>query len=84
MIWNMIQRTVRGYLKAHQHGLPSHCNIPSDNITTRFLFELFPQIQTVPISNGSQKIYHLAGLGNGPKLVCKALGTRISEFEKAR
>lgn len=83
MIWNMIQRTVRGYLKARQLGLPYHRNIPSDNITTRFLFELFPKVQTVPITNGNRTIYQLAGMEKWQRLACKALGTKISEFERS-
>ncbi|TVR16498.1 MAG: hypothetical protein EA401_01275 [Planctomycetota bacterium] len=82
MIWNMIQRTVRAYLKDNQLGLPYHRNVPSDNITTRFLFELFPKVQTVPISSGGKTIHQLAGMEKWQKLACKALGTRTREFER--
>jgi len=54
MTWSIIQRTVRAHLIATNTGLPYHRNKPSANITTRFLFELFPGVQTVVIddSNG--------------------------------
>lgn len=82
MVWNLIQRTVRTYLKDNQLGLPYHRNIPSDTITTRFLFELFPKVQTVPISSGRKMIYQLAGMEKWQRLACKALGTRTREFER--
>jgi transposase len=82
IIWNMIQRTVRAYLKSTEQGLPYHRNVPSDNITTRFLFELFPKVQTVPVSIGGKYQHRLAGMEHWQKLACKALGTRVSEFER--
>jgi len=84
MIWNMIQRTVRTYLKATHQGLPYHRNKPSANITTRFLFELFPKVQTVPIAMDGNRRHQLAGMEHWQRLACKALGTRVSQFEHPR
>lgn len=51
MTWTLIQRTVRAHLVATNTGLPYHRNKPSPNITTRFLFELFPSVQTIVIAH---------------------------------
>ena len=53
MTWNLIQRTVRAHLKATKTGLPYHRRKLSDHITTRFLFELFPSVQTLVIDHGN-------------------------------
>jgi len=81
MIWNLIQRTVRKNLTAWKKGLPYHRSKLSANITTRFLFELFPSVQTIPItlSNG-KKTKKLAGLGQWQQLAAQALGTGESAF----
>ncbi len=81
MIWNLIQRTVRMHLKKYGKGLPYRRNKPSDRITTRFLFELFPRVQTVPftVGNGPQQ-KRLVGVNDVIELACKALGTRLSEM----
>lgn len=81
MIWNLIQRTVRKNLTAWKKGLPYHRNKLSANITTRFLFELFPSVQTIPITltNGT-KTKKLAGLGQWQQLATQALGTGESAF----
>lgn len=82
IIWNTIQRTVRKYLKSEGLGLPYHRNIPSDNITTRFLFEIFPKVQTVPITQNKSTHYQLAGMERWQTLSCKALGTQLSNFQR--
>jgi transposase len=81
MIWNLIQRTVRKNLAAEKKGLPYHRRKLSANITTRFLFELFPSVQTIPITMpDGTKTKKLAGLGEWQKLAAHALGTRESAF----
>lgn len=79
MVWSLIQRTVRGYLKEHGTGLPYHRNKPSDRITTRFFFELFPKLQTVPYRlPGKNWQKKLAGLDDTLILACQALGTPLA------
>jgi transposase len=80
IIWNLIQRTVRNYLKQHNLGLPYHRGKPSPNITTRFLFELFPQVQTVPTTIDGKPSLTLVGFGDWQRLAAKALGTHEREF----
>jgi len=81
MVYNLIQRTVRKYLKEHQTGLPYHRNKPSDRITTQFLFELFPKVQTVPITmpDGRQES-RLVGFESIQQLAATALGSEKSAF----
>lgn len=81
MIWNLIQRTVRGYLRENKLGLPYHRNKPSDRITTRFLFELFPKVQTIPLTLDDGTLEsRLAGYDDVQRLAAKALGTSKSAF----
>ena len=81
MIWNLIQRTVRMYLKNAKAGLPYHRNKPSDHITTKFLFELFPSVQTIPLTlpDGTRQ-NQLAGMEKWQELACRALGVSRQAF----
>jgi len=82
MVWTLVQRTVRKNLKEWKLGLPYHRNKPSDNITTRFYFELFPSIQTVPYSTPDGKAHvQLVGITPIIELACKALGTDVGVFQ---
>jgi hypothetical protein len=83
MVWTLIQRTVRKNLKEWKVGLPYHRNKPSDNITTRFFFELFPSVQTVPYStpDGNERV-QLVGITPILELACKALGTDVGVFNR--
>ena len=77
-VWSLIQRTVRQYLTENDTGLPYHRNKPSNRITTRFFFELFPKLQTVPYRRGDgpwQK--KLVGLDDVRTLACRALGVPL-------
>ena len=81
MIWSLIQRTVRANLKSSGKMLPYRRNKPSNRITTRFLFELFPSVQTVPFTiGGGPKQKKLVGLTDVLQTACNALGTRLTEF----
>jgi transposase len=80
MIWNIIQRNVRKYLNDNNAGLPYHRNKPSKNITTRFLFELFPKVQTIPVENMGVKDKLLVGFDDWQQLATKALGTSFGAF----
>lgn len=74
MIWNLIQRTVRKNLKQWGTGLPYHRNKPSDNITTRFLFELFPTLGTLNLPNQKGDMEKkLLGYTDIHELACRAL-----------
>ncbi len=79
MVWNLIQRTVRMNLKKWGKGLPYRRNKPSDRITTRFLLELFPRVQTVPFTIGNGKPQKkLVGVSEVIELACAALGTKLT------
>jgi len=82
MVSTLIQRTVRTNLKKAGKGLPYRRNKPSDRITTRFLFELFPRLQVVPFSvDGGPAQKKLVGLNDVIELACLALGTKLSELQ---
>jgi len=81
MAWNIIQRTVRQHLKQTKTGLPYHRGKPSNNITTRFLFELFPSVQTVVLTD--EKGRHekrLVGLERWQQAAAQALGCQGNAF----
>jgi len=81
MTWNLIQRTVRAHLTATKTGLPYHRNKPSPNITTRFLFELFPRVQTlVVIHADGRREKRTLGLDTWQRKAMEALGTGDSAF----
>ena len=82
MSWNLIQRTVRAHLKATNSGLPYHRNKPSANITTRFLFELFPSVQTIVLDHGNgRREKQTIGLEHWQQRACEALGTSMDSFK---
>jgi transposase len=82
MAWNLIQRQVRNTLVKTNKMLPYHRGKPSNRITTRFLFELFAQVQVVPFSVGAeQEKRSTAGLDTICLDACSALGTSPAVFE---
>jgi hypothetical protein len=82
IIWNLIQRTVRKHLTATGTGLPYHRNKPSANITTRFLFELFPQVQTIVlIDDSGHQEKRTLGLEEWQLKAAEALGTSLGAFK---
>lgn len=84
MIWNLIQRTVRQNLARTKTGLPYRRGKPSDRITTRFFFELFPLIQTIPCHREDGKNHNLlVGMTDITNLACRALGTEVGIFTPA-
>jgi len=81
MTWNLIQRTVRAHLVATKTGLPYHRNKLSDRITTRFLFELFPKVQTlVVIHSDGRREKRTLGLEQWQRKAMEALGTGSAAF----
>lgn len=81
MAWNIIQRTVRQHLRQTGTGLPYHRGKPSANITTRFLFELFPSVQTVVLTDDrgrSEK--RTVGMERWQQAAAQALGCRPDAF----
>ena len=82
MTWNLIQRTVRAHLKATKTGLPYHRRKLSDHITTRFLFELFPSVQTLVIDHGNgRREKQTLGLDQWQLKAMEALGTTLDAFK---
>jgi transposase len=81
MAWNLIQRTVRAHLVATKTGLPYHRRKLSDHITTRFLIELFPSVQTVVITDqNGQREKRTLGMGEWQKKAAEALGVAPETF----
>lgn len=81
MIWNLIQRTVRQHLIASKTGLPYHRRKLSDHITTRFYFELFPQVQVIPLTMADGTMTkQLAGFDEWVAKACAALGISQAAF----
>lgn len=81
MAWNIIQRTIRQGLKQQKAGLPYHRGKPSDNITTRFLFELFPSVQTVVLTDDYGRTEkRTVGFEHWQQLAAKALGCQQNSF----
>lgn len=79
--WNLIQRSVRTYLKANNTGLPYHRNKPSANITTRFLFEIYPAVQSIVITHDDgRKEKRVLGVEHWQALGAQALGCRSDAF----
>jgi transposase len=82
MTWNLIQRTVRAHLAKTGTGLPYHRNKPSANITTRFLFELFPIVQTITITHDNgQRDKQTLGIDHWQTRAMEALGTSADAFK---
>jgi transposase len=82
MTWTLIQRTVRAHLVATNTGLPYHRNKPSANITTRFLFELFPSVQTVVVTHtDGRREKQTLGLEDWQRKAIEALGTSVDAFK---
>jgi transposase len=82
MAWNLIQRTVRRHLVATKTGLPYHRRKLSANITTRFLFELFPSVQTIVLKDATgRREKRTVGLGEWQLKAAKALGTASDAFK---
>lgn len=82
MTWTLIQRTVRAHLTATKTGLPYHRNKPSATITTRFLFELFPSVQTLVIDHGNgRREKQTLGFEQWQQKACEALGTAWDAFK---
>ena len=84
MVWNLIQRTVRANLTRMKTGLPYRRGKPSDRITTRFYFELFPLVQSIPCVREDGKNHGLlVGMTDITNLACRALGTEVGVFAPA-
>jgi transposase len=61
MIHTLIQRAIRNGLQAQGAKLPYHRNKPSDQITARFLYELFRNVTTQTIAVGDEYEKRLHG-----------------------
>lgn len=85
MVWNLIQRTVRKNLKEWKLGLPYHRNKLSNRITTRFLFELFPRVQSQVIEfEDGRSEKRVLGMDQWTELACRALECDRSTFSAVK
>jgi len=81
MVWALIQRSVRAHLKERSQKLPYHRGRKGDNITTRFIFELFHNVQSQhQVMPDGTKQYYIHGMNDYTNRACRALGTRLSVF----
>ncbi len=84
MVWALIQRSVRAYLREQGQKLPYHRGRRGDNITTRFIFELFQNVQSQhQVMPDGSKQYYIHGMNDHTNRACRALGTRLSVFRPA-
>lgn len=82
MIWSLIQRSVRAHLKDHRLVLPYHRGRKGNNITTRFIFELFQNVQSQSqVMPDGTKHYYIHGMSSDATRACRALGTKLSAFK---
>jgi hypothetical protein len=80
--WNLIQRTVRAHLVATKCGLPYHRRKLSCNITTRFLFELFPGMQTIVLTApDGKREQRTLGMEEWQSKAASALGVAPNAFK---
>ena len=84
MVRALIQRSVRAHLKEQGQKLPYHRGRQGDNITTRFIFELFQNVQSQhQVMPDGTKQYYIHGMNEHTNRACRALGTRLSVFKPA-
>ena len=81
MIHTLIQRAIRSGLKAGGWTLPYHRNKPSQNITARFLYEIFRHVTTQTLSNGTQTEKRLFGDTGDVHTAIKALGLNNNAYK---
>jgi transposase len=82
MTWNLIQRTVRANLVATKTGLPYHRRKLSSNITTRFLIELFPSVQTIVLTTpDGKREKRTLGMEEWQSKAASALGVAPNAFK---
>lgn len=84
MVWALIQRSVRASLREKGQKLPYHRGRQGDNITTRFIFELFQNVQSQhQVMPDGSKQYYIHGMNDHTNRACRSLGTRLSVFRPA-
>jgi len=81
MIWTIIQRTVRKGLQKTGQMLPHYNRRMTSNITTRFIFELFQEIQSQILTHadGRRELF-VHGITNHNSRACRCIGTKLSVF----
>jgi transposase len=82
MIWTIIQRTIRHELIKKKQLLPHHNRRMTNNITTRFILELFQEVhsQILTHSNGSHEVF-IHGITKYNARACRCLGSKLSIFK---
>jgi transposase len=82
MIWALIQRTVRANLNDTKRTLPYHRGRKGTNISTRFIFELFQNVQSQHLAMPDGVIHHFVhGINGHAARACRALGTKLIIFK---
>ena len=81
MIWTIIQRTVRNGLHKNEQTLPHYDRRKTSNITTRFIFELFQEVQSQVLTHadGRREVF-VHGINKHNSRACRCLGTKMSVF----
>lgn len=82
MVWSLIQRTTRAYLKENKMVLPYHRGRKGAKISTRFFFELFQNIMSQSLTMPNGDTYHyIHGLTSHAARACRSIGTKMSAFK---
>jgi transposase len=74
IVHTLIQRNVRKYLKKEQQGLPYHRDKPSDNITSRFFYELYRGVTTQVVEVNGRREKKIYGTNQWTELGLSAMG----------
>ena len=82
MVWSLMQRSVRAYLKEQHRTLPYHRGRKGNNISTRFIFELFQNVLSQRMTMPDGTIHHVVhGMTPHAARACRALGTQLFVFK---
>ena len=81
MVWSLIQRSVRAHLVEKKLVLPYHRGRKGTKITTRFIFELFQNVQSqFQVMPDGKRQNYIYGMTPHATRACRALGTKLSAF----
>jgi transposase len=80
MVQTLVQRNVRRGLRRRGWKLPYHRNKPSDKITARFTFELFRNVTSLVISNGTESDKRIFGDNEHTHNALMAMGVGTSAY----
>ncbi len=80
LVYAVIQRHVRLYLRMHDQQVPGHKG-ETAMPTAAVVFALFSPVALVHIQTRGQKVYHMYGVQPHHVLICDALGLNYSWYE---